>query len=157
MNAWLIRYNDSSSSLFYGVDMSYVTYVGCCLASMLLFFVLDMIWLVFFAQGMYLKFYGPWLRIEHGQLLPVWWAMVVVYFLFSLGLMTFVLPLAKDSIIRAFMYGAVMGFIIYGVYDFTCLAIFKDWPVMMAFVDWAWGTYLCGLVASLTWFLSRLL
>ena len=157
MNQEVICYNCSSSIRFDGVDMSYFTYFRCFIASMLLFFVLDMTWLGFFAQGMYLKFYGPWLRIEHGQFLPVWWAIVVVYLLFALGIMTFVLPLAKDSVIRAFMYGAVMGFIIYGVYDFTCLAILKDWPVMMAFVDWAWGTYLCGLVAALTWFLSRLL
>jgi uncharacterized membrane protein len=55
------------------------------------------------------------------------------------------------------MYGAAMGFVIYGVYDFTCLAIFKDWPVMMAFIDWAWGTFLCGFSATLTVYISRFL
>lgn len=35
-------------------------------------------------------------------------------------------PLSQGSLISAFLYGAALGLLIYGVYDFTCVAIFKD-------------------------------
>jgi len=111
------------------------------------FILIDMAWLGYFAQAMYFDQYGAWLNIVQGQLIPVWWASLLVYGLFSLAIMVFVLPLSHGQPKLAFMYGALMGCIIYGVYDFTCLAIFKNWPVLMAFVDWAWGTLLCGVVA----------
>lgn len=132
-------------------------YIKLLVLSMIVFFSLDMAWLGYFAKDIYFKHYETWLRLEHGQLVPVWWAIAIVYFLFSLATLTFVLPLAKGLLTHAFMYGAALGFIIYGIYDFTCLAIFKDWPVMMAFIDWAWGTFLCGFCASVTVYLSRFL
>lgn len=116
-----------------------------------------MVWLGYFAKDMYIQHYGTWLRLEHGGLVPVWWAVAIVYFLFSLATVVFVLPLSKGLLTHAFMYGAAIGFIIYGIYDFTCLALFKDWPVMMAIIDWTWGTFLCGLSASITVYLSRFL
>lgn len=130
-------------------------YIKLLLVSMLIFFALDMLWLGYFAKQVYFKHYGAWLRLEDGQLLPVWWAIAIVYFLFGVATLVFILPLSNGVLTQALMYGAVMGFVIYGIYDFTCLAILKDWPVKMAFVDWAWGTVLCGSSATLTVFLSR--
>jgi uncharacterized membrane protein len=125
--------------------------------SFVVFILLDMAWLGYFARALYLEQYGAWLNLHQGQLLPIWWASLIVYGLFALALLIFVQPLSQGQLMQAFVYGAAMGFIIYGVYDFTCLAIFKDWPVMMAFIDWAWGTILCGVVATITVYLSRVI
>ena len=76
---------------------------------------------------------------------------------FAFATLTFVVPLSQGSLISAFFYGAALGLVIYGVYDFTCVAIFKDWPVMMAFVDWLWGTILCAISATITVYISRLM
>lgn len=132
-------------------------YIKLLVLSMVVFFALDMTWLGYFAKDMYFKHYGTWLRLEHGQLVPVWWAIAIVYLLLALATVVFVLPLSKGLLTHAFMYGAAIGFIIYGIYDFTCLSIFKDWPVMMAFIDWAWGTFLCGFSSSIVVYLSRFL
>lgn len=123
--------------------------------AMVVFFITDMIWLGLIANSWYLKQYETWLRLQNGQLQPLWWAIPIIYFLFALATLVFILPLAKGSLLSALLYGSAMGFIIYGVYDFTCLAIFKDWPVSMAFVDWIWGTFLCGFSATMTLYLSR--
>lgn len=125
------------------------------LIALVLFLFTDMIWLGFIAKAWYLKEYAPWLRLENGQLQPIWWATGLVYFLFTLSVIVFILPLAKGSMFAGLLYGAAMGMIVYGIYDFTCLAILKDWPLKMAFVDWAWGTFLCGWVAMLTTALSH--
>ena len=132
-----------------------MTYVKLFIISMLVFFILDMTWIGYIAKGMYFKSYANWLRLDNGDLLPVWWAIVIIYALFAFATLTFVVPLSQSSLISAFFYGAALGVVIYGVYDFTCVAIFKDWPVMMAFVDWLWGTILCAFSATITVYFSR--
>ena len=134
-----------------------MTYVKLFIISMLVFFILDMTWIGYIAKGMYFKSYANWLRLNNGGLLPVWWAIVIIYALFAFATLTFVVPLSQSSLISAFFYGAALGVVIYGVYDFTCVAIFKDWPVMMAFVDWLWGTILCGFSATVTVYFSRVI
>jgi uncharacterized membrane protein len=132
-----------------------MNYVKLFIISMLVFFILDMTWIGYIAKGMYFKSYANWLRLNNEALLPVWWAIVIIYALFAFATLTFVVPLSQGSLLPAFFYGAALGLVIYGVYDFTCVAIFKDWPVMMAFVDWLWGTFLCAVSATITVYVSR--
>jgi uncharacterized membrane protein len=40
---------------------------------------------------------------------------------------------------------------LYGVYDLTCGAIFKNWDFNLAFVDMLWG----GLVYTVSLYLSK--
>ena len=132
-----------------------MNYMKLFVISMLVFFMLDMTWIGYIAKGMYFKSYANWLRLEKGSLLPVWWAIAIIYASFAFATLTFVVPLSQGSLISAFFYGAALGGVIYGIYDFTCVAIFKDWPVMMAFVDWLWGTVLCAVSATITVYVSR--
>lgn len=130
-------------------------YLKLFASSMIIFFILDMMWIGLIAKTIYIQTYTPWLRLENNQLTPIWWAIFIVYFLFAFATLTFIIPLSKGQLIETFFYGAAMGFVIYGVYDFTCLAIFKDWPVKMAFIDWGWGIFLCAMSSTLTAALAR--
>ena len=132
-----------------------MNYVKLFIISMLVFFILDMTWIGYISKDMYFKSYANWLRLDNGGLLPVWWATVIIYALFAFATLTLVVPLSQGSLLSALFYGASLGLVIYGVYDFTCVAIFKDWPVMMAFVDWLWGTFLCAVSAAITVYVSR--
>lgn len=132
-----------------------MNYVKIFIISMLVFFILDMTWIGYIAKGMYFKSYANWLRLDNDRLVPVWWAIIIVYSLFAFATLTFVVPLSQGSLLSAFFYGAALGVVIYGVYDFTCVAIFKDWPIMTAFVDWLWGTILCAVSATITVYVSR--
>lgn len=123
----------------------------CCL------FVLDMIWLGYIAKSLYIESYKPWFRLEDGKLHVIVWAAGIVYLLLAAALVIFVIPLAHGSMFLAFFYGAAMGCIIYGVYDMTCFAIFKDWPLAISLIDWVWGTVLCACVAVIgTYFALRM-
>jgi uncharacterized membrane protein len=117
----------------------------------------DFIWIGVVAKNLYMKQYAEWLRFENGQLQPIWWAAAIVYLLLASASVFLVKPLANGSLWSACLYGAMMGAVIYGVYDFTCLAIFKNWPVGMAFIDWAWGIVLCGLCGLTTVACSRVI
>lgn len=123
--------------------------------ALLTFIITDMIWLGFIAKNFYFEQYAPWLRLEDGQLKPLWWAALIVYLLLALSIVVFVVPLAHTSFIYAALYGAMLGAIIYGVYDFTCLAIFKGFPITMGFIDWIWGIVLCSWSSIVTNYLAR--
>lgn len=111
--------------------------------ALFVFFITDMIWLGWLAKGYYIEQYRPWLRFSNGELQPIWWAAFMVYLLFALGTVVFIVPLASGSLLNAAIYGTVLGGVIYGVYSFTCLALFNNWPLGMAFFDWVWGMVLC--------------
>lgn len=60
-----------------------------------------------------------------------------VYILMTLALYYFII-LPKRSVLDA----ALLGFAIYGVFDLTNMAIFKDYNVMIALTDMIWGSIL---------------
>ena len=124
------------------------------LIAFIVFIITDMTWLGFIAKNAYFQHYGPWLNLVSGQLKPLWWATLMVYLLFALSVIVFIIPLAHNSTFWAAFYGAVLGAIIYGVYDFTCLAIFKNFPRGMGLVDWAWGIFVCSWSSFLTVYLG---
>lgn len=124
------------------------------LIAFVVFIITDMIWLGCIAKNLYFQHYKPWLNLVDDQLKPIWWATLIVYLLFALGVVVFIIPLAHNSTYFAACYGAILGAIIYGVYDFTCLAIFKGFPIEMGVLDWFWGTFLCSWSSFLTVYLG---
>lgn len=81
-----------------------------------------------------------------------WVAAIVFYLLFIVGLIIFVISPAieKQSVMHAFMYGALFGLITYATYDLTNLATVKDWPVFITAIDLVWGSVLAAAVCSAT-------
>jgi uncharacterized membrane protein len=43
--------------------------------------------------------------------------------------------------------GAIMGFLMYAMYDLTNLTFLKDYPVSFVMIDIVWGTFLCSVIA----------
>lgn len=108
------------------------------------FFLIDMLWLGFFAKDFYRAQIGFLLRSEFN-----WVAAILFYLIFIGGIIFFaVMPaLGSGGWQRALLYGALFGFMTYATYDLTNLATVRDWPLTVTLVDLAWGTILSGLVA----------
>lgn len=119
--------------------------------------IMDMIWLGFIARNMYFKEYASLIRLEGGKLVPVLWASALVYLLIACALTVFVLPHTHGHLLNALLYGAIMGAVLYGVYDFTCVAVFKSWPVAISIIDWFWGIFLCAFSSLVAAYCSRFL
>lgn len=113
------------------------------------YLVLDFVWLGFIAKNLYLKYMAGIGRIEDGQFQIVYPAGVAVYILMSIGVIVFVLPLITEttSLVSTFLTGALLGLIMYGVYDMTNYATLKDWSLILSAADVAWGSTLSGIVA----------
>lgn len=118
---------------------------------------LDSLWIGYLAKASYFKAYGHVLRLEQGQLQPIWWAVVIVYLALVGGLNYFVLADKMASSLSLIFSGFIFGLVVYAVYDFTCLALFKNWPNCMSIVDTLWGGALCALTTCLVLGIEKLI
>ena len=119
-------------------------YLGTYLAIFLTMFVIDMVWLGVIAKSAYASAMGPLLSPNPNLL-----AAAAFYLMFPAGLLIFaVLPQANSPVWKAALMGALFGFFAYSTYDLTNLAVVKDWPLSLTFIDMAWGTLVSGIAAT---------
>ena len=117
-----------------------------------LFFIIDLIWLGVVAKGFYQKNLKYILSPNVN-----WTAAIIFYLIYIVGILIFaVVPaVTKDSLRYAVLWGALFGFFTYATYDLTNLALLKDWPLKIVFVDILWGVVLCSTVAVLSYFIGK--
>lgn len=134
--------------------MNTLVWVKLYLLTVPVFFVIDMLWLGFFAKDFYRAQIGFLLRTEFN-----WVAALLFYLLFIGGILFFAVAPAFEAggWQRALLYGALFGFLSYATYDLTNLATVRDWPLTVTLVDLAWGTILSGAVASVAYRIGLLL
>lgn len=113
------------------------------------FLALDSIWLGLIAPKFYKKHIG-FLMTQH----PNFFAALVFYLIFILGLVVFVIQPAlntESSWTTVLVKGALFGLVTYATFDLTNQAVIKNWPWLVTGVDLVWGTFITSMV-SLTAF-----
>lgn len=105
---------------------------------------IDLTWVLLIMRSFYNQQLAGFARPES---MPIWSA-ALAWALIPFGLVLFVLPLAKTPL-SSLVYGALYGFILYGVYDFTNYATLAHWTIPMLVVDILWGATLCGISSAL--------
>ncbi len=118
------------------------------------FLVIDLTWLGVLAKNFY--------RDQLGNMMADsvnWWAGVIFYLLFVVGLLVFVVnpAIAKESVGWCIGIGFFFGVITYSTYDLTNLSTLKDWPLKVTVVDLIWGGVLSASVSIVGFIVSRLL
>lgn len=107
-----------------------------------IFLIVDYIYLMVlrgdFIRGYFSKFGGiqPWVTVFG----PLAWALL------AFGLEYFVIQRALNPM-QALISGAIFGFVVYGVYDFTNISTLKGWTLSFTIQDVLWGTVLCAFIA----------
>lgn len=118
-----------------------LTAYGCAAATLL---VLDIAWLRVVM--------GPLYRAELGEMLraqPSLAPSLVFYLLYAIGVVVFAVMPGVDStsLLRAGLLGALLGLVAFATYDLSNLSNFKVWPLNLAILDIAWGTFLTAVAA----------
>ena len=115
------------------------------------FLVLDLLWFSFVVKSFNLTMLAEIGRIKNGQLDVLYLPGLVSYVLMAVAVSVFVAPkIAEfDSFVHVAGIGALMGFIIYGIYDFTNLALLKNYQPLFVLVDISWGTFAFAVVSLL--------
>lgn len=132
--------------------MDILYYAKIYTISLIFIILVDFLWIKFFMQNFYKSQVGSLMSI-HTNIT----AAVGVWMLLILGMLVFMLPKLSTTGfgIDGFLYGALFGFIVYGIYDLTNFAIINGWPLKLVFVDVLWGTFVCGLTGLLISYLGR--
>ncbi len=111
---------------------------------------LDFCWFSLAASDLYKRELGPVLKAR-----PDLGPAAVVYALIAILVAFFVMPKASSAG-AAFLWGALAGLVVYGVYDFTNLSFLKDWTWTVTLIDVAWGMAMCGAVSAAAFWLKSL-
>lgn len=114
--------------------------------------VLDFAWIAIFAQQFYQQEIGYLLATDVN-----WTAALLFYVFYIIALIVFVLvPAFKaNSMRKALVLGAFLGFTAYMTYDLTSLATTRDWTLAVTIVDIAWGTVMSAAVAVFTYWVGK--
>ena len=72
------------------------------------------------------------------------------WLLLAIGLYVFVLPLS-NNLTNALIYGALYGFIVYGVYNGTNYAILKNYDLKVSLADLSWGIVVSTITAGISY------
>ncbi len=107
---------------------------------------IDLVWIGYIAKPLFSKTVQ---RIQ-GQPLkfnPV--GAVIAYLIMIVGTYFLVAERARTPK-EAAMTGAILGLVMYGVFDFTNMAIFRNWDWKTTIIDVTWGTFLMATVGYLS-------
>lgn len=75
---------------------------------------------------------------------------IIVYLLMAIGLYVFVISASVDmSFIHTILKGALLGVILFGVYDMTNVATIPAFGIKEAMIDTLWGGMLFGIVTAM--------
>lgn len=85
---------------------------------------------------------------------------IIAYALMIVGFIFIILPNAlkdknSDIIKRSLRHGALFGLVVYGIFNATNLAIFKDYDLQVAIIDTLWGTLLFFFITVISLYLLK--
>ena len=121
-------------------------------ATAAVFFALDLTWLGVVAKGFYKAQMGHLMRPD-----TQWVPAVLFYLIYVAAIIVLCVKpgLERESMGRAAAMGAVFGLAAYAAFDLTSLALLKDFPLKVALVDLAWGTFVTAAVSGASYAIGR--
>lgn len=127
-------------------------YFGIYFSFLISLIVVDMVWLLGIAKAMYQNEMGDLMAGE-----PKLLAGLAFYVLYAIGVCIFVIvpAITKQSWFDAFLYGALFGFFCYMTYDLTSLAVVRNFPMRLAFIDMAWGSLVTAVLSGFVYWVGR--
>ena len=127
-------------------------YVKYLIISIILMF-LDLAWVSFNMN----TYSNTILKVQKSELEPRIEHTIIAYTIILFSVIYVAIPFTTQNIkkgedisienklLKSFMYGGAVGFSIYGIYNFTSLAIYKDMDSSVGIMDTLWGTTLYTL------------
>lgn len=77
-----------------------------------------------------------------------WFPAIIAYILMIAAILLFVVKISENPW-WGLLWGALLGLIVYGIFNFTNLAIFTNYQWTSALIDTSWGILLFGVTGAL--------
>jgi len=113
-----------------------------------LLLIFDIIWLMINKNG----YSNMVIKVQNTNLNMNITGAILSYICVFLSIVFFTLPMieyqyeTKNKLWLSLRYGGFLGFLIYGIFNFTNMAIFENYDIKMAIKDTLWGTFLFTIV-----------
>ena len=92
--------------------------------------------------------FGDLITSQNGSIDMKLWVGLAAWFVITAMVFVFVV---KSGLVTSYQtalgYWALMGFLMYAMYDLTNLTFLKNYPVNFVVIDIMWGTFLCAMMA----------
>ena len=118
--------------------------------------ILDYLWLGIITKNFIINQFGSLIKTQNGSIAVTIWAGLIAWLLIAVGVFVFAIN-PSSTFSQAMLYGALLGFIIYGVYDFTNLSFLVNYPKLFIVVDVIWGSVVCSMISGIGFFVKNLL
>ena len=116
-------------------------------AALLVLGLLDGLWLGWVARDFYRREVGDLMAAEVAKI-PA----AIFYFAYPAGLLALALNPLPANATAAMARAALVGLVVYGVYDLTNMATLRHWSLKLALVDVAWGVLVSAVAGTAAWF-----
>ena len=107
---------------------------------------IDSIWII----GAYSIHTQMVVSIQKSPLIVSYFPVLLFYILASTAYISIIKRLAKTKL-TIFLYGMLLGLLMYGTFDLTNKAIFTHYPWWYAIADTLWGSLCMGLSSVVTY------
>ncbi len=127
-------------------------------ASMVIFVLLDFLWLAVVASKMYRQSLGYLAELDpDGKIVFNIPMGLLAQFAISITLSVFIsLVIQIDNrLVAALGTGAFLGLMMYVTYDFTNLSFVKGWPLWISLIDVTWGAVQGALAGLYVFYFTR--
>jgi uncharacterized membrane protein len=129
-----------------------MTHIVAYIASLIVFGILDAIWLTTMSSRLYRPALGD-ILLDNLRVAPA----VLFYFLYPIGLVVFAaMPAVRSgSAGTALAYGALFGLLAYATYDLTNYATLRNWTLQITVIDLVYGTVVAALTSVSAYYAAR--
>lgn len=114
------------------------------LIALVSYVILDTIWFQFSTPS-----YRKVVETIQGKEMKIKYLGFFAWVVMAIGIAIFVIPLS-DSVQTAMKLGAIYGLVLYGTFNGTNYALFRDWTFSISMIDTLWGIFVSAMVAGLT-------
>ena len=129
-----------------------MTYIKVFLIAIIIFLILDFIWLGLVAKNLYQNEIGTLLKTKFNFV-----AAFIFYIIFIIALTIFVIipAINNNSLKEVILLGAIFGLVTYATYDLTNFATLEGFTIKIVIIDLLWGTTLGTLTSTLTYLIYK--
>lgn len=129
-----------------------MTFIKVFLIALIIFLILDFIWLGLVAKNLYQNEIGTLLKTKFNFV-----AAFIFYTIFIIALTIFVIipAINNNSLKEVILMGALFGLVTYATYDLTNFATLEGFTIKIVIIDLLWGTTLGTLTSTLTYLIYK--
>lgn len=127
--------------------MEYLNYILTIVSMLIIIIALDFIWLGIIIKDFIINQFGSLVKVSGGGIEVKVGIGILTWTIIAAGCFFFA-TLPSETLSKAFLLGAGLGFLMYSVYDLTNLTFIQNYPVKFIFIDIAWGTFLCSVISG---------